>query len=205
MMRRNKNVGEVGNMVIANGLSQLYTGARDIDPYSAFDDVLDVDGESEQDFSDFRSGATRRARSRMGGSMRRRRRSSRPTRRGSTENARRGMTRTRRTSSRPSYGRTGVRGQANRVGERVRGGFQRFRDQKNREARQQQELLAQAQKNAPTLDQINALLAPTSAPISTQQDTKMSPALKWGLIIGGVAVAATIGYVVYTRMKKKGK
>ncbi len=196
MKCKNRNMGEVGNMVVANGLSQLYTGARDVDPYSAFDDVLDADGGvADIDFSEFRSGATRRARKRV-----RNTRDGRGTRRSG---------RTRSSSKRSSGGgsrsRTGFQRTLSQAGDTIRGGFKNWRDQRNKEAQQQQALIAQAQAAAPSAETLNALLAPSSAPVQTQQDTRMSPALKWGLIIGGVAVAGFVGYLVYKRMKNKGK
>ena len=195
-MMKDDYMGETGNMVIANGMSQLYTGARDVDPYSAFDDVLDADGGvTDIDFSEFRSGATRRARKRVSRS-----RDGGGTRRGS-----RTRSSSKRSTSGGSRSRTGFKGKLAQAGDTIRGGFQNWRDQRNKEAQQQQALIAQAQASAPTAEQLNALLAPSSAPVQTQQDTKMSPTLKWGLIIGGVAVAGFVGYLVYKRMKNKAK
>jgi hypothetical protein len=193
-MMKDDYMGETGNMVIANGLSQLYTGARDVDPYSAFDDVLDADGGvADIDFSEFRSGATRRARKRV-----------RNTRDGGRGARRSGRTRSSSTRGGRTRSRTGIQGKLSQAGDSIRGGFKNWRDQRNKQAEQQQALIAQAQKSAPTVDQLNALLAPSVAPVATE-NTKMSPALKWGLIIGGVAVAGVVGYLVFKRMKNKGK
>ena len=208
-MMKDDYMGETGNMVIANGMSQLYTGARDVDPYSAFDDVLDADGGvTDIDFSEFRSGASRRARSRMGGKEARRRKLNKVAGYYPPVAVARAVKRSRnkRSSESGNKKRTGVGGFFQKTGESIRGGISNWRDQKNKEAQQQQALIAQAQASAPTAEQLNALLAPSSANVQAeQQNTKMSPTLKWGLIIGGVAVAGFVGYLVYKRMKNKAK
>jgi hypothetical protein len=194
-------------------MSQLYRGAEDVSPYSAFDDVLGNDN-NDIEFSELASGAMRRSRRKFKGRGR--------------DGGRGGVSpRTKKNLNKVAgyYPPVAVaravrrnqpqrrKGQKGKIGEfydRTVSNLKDRRSQKIEEnknlAEQQKAIIDQVSKNSPTVEQLNALLTtPTAGVSTTQQKAPMSKGLKIGLIVGGVVVAGVIAYVVYKKMKNKGK
>jgi hypothetical protein len=212
-MRRDTEMGRTENFIVTNGLSQLYEGAQDVSPYSAFDDVLGNDN-NDIEFSELASGAMRRSRRKFKG--------------GGRDGGRGGVSpRTKKNLNKVAgyYPPVAVAravkknqqnrqsGQKGKVGEfydRTVSNLKERRSQKTAEnknlAEQQKAIIDQVSKSSPTVEQLNALLAtPTAGVSTTPQKNPMSKGLKIGLIVGGVVVAGVIAFVVYKKFKNKTK
>ena len=200
-MRRDTEMGRTEDFIVANGLSQLYTGAQDVSPYSAFDDVLSNDA-NDIEFSEFNvsSGAMRRSRRKFkrggdgGGGI-------------SSRNKER-LNKAGNYYPPVAIARAVKRGRARRdSGENIKNNRSRKAEENKINAQQQQQIIEQVSKNAPTVEQLNALMgtAPSANVNATPTKEPMNKTLKVVLIVGGIALAGVIGYVVYKKMKNKAK
>lgn len=210
-MRRNTEMGRTEDFIVANGLSQLYTGGQDVSPYSAFDDVLG-NGDNDIEFSDLATGAMRRSRRKFkqgsgdGGAVSSRNRKKLKKLAGYYPP----VAVARAVKKNQQKRQSGQKGKVGEFYDRTVSNLKERRSQKTAEnknlAEQQKAIIDQVSKSSPTVEQLNALLATPSAGVNTTpQKTPMSKGLKIGLIIGGVVVAGIIGFVVYKKIKNKGK
>ena len=213
-MRRDTEMGRTEDFIVANGLSQLYTGAQDVSPYSAFDDVLSNDA-NDIEFSEFNvsSGAMRRSRRKFkrggdGGGGISSRNKERLNKAGNYYPPVAIARAVKRGRARRASGEKGRAGQfLERTGENIRANRSKKAEQNKINAQQQQQIIEQVNKNAPSLEQLNALMgsSPTANVNSTPTKEPMNKTLKVVLIVGGIALAGVIGYVVYKKMKNKTK
>jgi len=213
-MRRDTEMGRTEDFIVANGLSQLYTGAQDVSPYSAFDDVLSNDA-NDIEFSEFNvsSGAMRRSRRKFkrgsndGGAVSSRNKE-RLNKAGNYYPPVAIARAVKRGRARRDSGEKGRAGQfIERTGENIKNNRRRKAEENKINAQQQQQIIEQVSKNAPTLEQLNALMgtAPTTNVNATPTKEPMSKTMKVVLIVGGIALAGVVAYVVYKKIKNKSK
>lgn len=213
-MRRDTEMGRTENFIVANGMSQLYTGGEDVSPYSAFDDVLG-NGDNDIEFSDLATGAMRRSRRKFkqgsggGGAVSSRNRKKLKKVAGYYPPVAVARAVKKNQQNRQS-GQSGEKGKSGGFVDRAKDSIKGYRTRKTEEnqknAEQQQKIIDQVTKSSPTVEQLNALMAnPTAGVNTTPQKTPMSKGLKIGLIVGGIVVAGIIGFVVYKKIKNKAK
>lgn len=213
-MRRDTEMGRTEDFIVANGMSQLYTGAQDVSPYSAFDDVLSNDA-NDIEFSEFNvsSGAMRRSRRKFkrggndGGGISSRNKE-RLNKAGNYYPPVAVARAVKRGRARRASGEKGRAGQfIERAGENIKKNRSRKAEENKINAQQQQQIIEQVSKNAPTVEQLNALMgtAPTANVNATPTKEPMSKTMKVVLIVGGIALAGIVAYVVYKKMKNKAK
>jgi hypothetical protein len=173
--------------LIANGMSQLPNSSmtNDLSPYDYFEGGLDVD--VDRDFSDA-SGRRRRAKRRV----------NKPKRRGGKTGFEKVM----------SYTPMGM----------AKDGIDRFNSPESRQRREAKRGSRQNRKTQQTADQRKALadvsrsaendakllaqLTQTPATLPTPQPTGMNKTTKTVLIVGGVAVAIVVSFMLYKKFKK---